>query len=71
MKKWKEFIKGAYFGFFGVSLLIFILNDVYWSFKDSSHQVDIQWYITILVCLVGFPFLIKVGSDMEKKFNSN
>lgn len=71
MKKWKEFIKGAYFGFLGVGLLIFILNDVYWSFKDSSYQFDIQRYLTILVCLVVVPFLIKIGSDMEKKFKSN
>lgn len=42
MEKWKEFIKGAYFGFLGVGLVIFILNDVYWSFKEPAYQVDFQ-----------------------------
>ncbi|HEL2056700.1 TPA: hypothetical protein TY413_002060 [Streptococcus suis] len=66
MEKWREFIKGAYFGFLGVGLVIFILNDVYWSFKVPYHQVDFQRYYTILAGLVLVPFFIKVGADMEK-----
>lgn len=70
MEKWREFIKGAYFGFLGVSLVIFILNDVYWSFKVQYHQVDFQRYYTILAGLVLVPFFIKVGADMEKTLKS-
>lgn len=70
MEKWKEFIKGAHFGFLGVGLVIFILNDVYWSFKVPYHQVDFQRYYTILAGLVLVPFFIKVGADMEKTLNS-
>ncbi|HFU4448961.1 TPA: hypothetical protein ACGO91_001168 [Streptococcus suis] len=70
MGKWKEFIKGAYFGFLGVSLVIFILNDIYWSFKETAYQVDFQRYYTILAGLVLVPFFIKVGSDIEKTLNS-
>lgn len=66
MEKWKEFIKGAYFGFLGVGLVNFILNDIYWSFKESVYQVDFQRYYTILAGLVLIPFFIKVGADMEK-----
>ncbi|HEL9598502.1 TPA: hypothetical protein U0J99_001012 [Streptococcus suis] len=70
MEKWKEFIKGVYFGFLGVGLVIFILNDVYWSFKVPYHQVDFQRYYTILAGLVLVPFFIKVGADMEKTLKS-
>lgn len=70
MEKCREFIKGAYFGFLGVGLVIFILNDVYWSFKEPAYQVNFQRYYTILAGLVLVPFFVKVGADMEKTLKS-
>ena len=71
MEKWKEFCKGIYFGLLVIGLFIFLLNDFYWLMKEPSYLVDFQRYLSIAVGSVIIPVFIKVGFDLEKKFQNN
>ena len=71
MEKWKEFCKGVYFGLLAIGLFIFLLNDFYWLMKEQSYQVDLQLYLSIAVGSVIIPVFIKVGFDLEIKFQNN
>ena len=71
MEKWKEFCKGVYFGLLVIGLFIFLLNDFHWLMKEPSYQVDFQRYLSIAVGSVIIPVFIKVGFDLEKKFQNN
>lgn len=65
MEKWKEFIKGAYLGFLGVGLLIFMINDIYLSLKVPSYHIDFQKYWTLASLFVVVPISIKAGAKLD------